>query len=115
MAEDNATNPTVAEDKPPNPTVAEDNATNPTVAEDNATNPTVAEHKPPNPTVAEDNMTNHIMVDENPEDYLRYYSNRYYLMNIALLYFFAFFLRYQTSPGANYTEFALLCWRLYSR
>ena len=95
--------------------VVEENMPKPHGVQENVSTPIVVEENMPKPHGVQENVSTHIVVEENPEDYLRYYSNRYYLMNIVLLYFFAFFLRYQTSPGANHTEFALLCWRLYSR
>ena len=36
-------------------------------------------------------------------------------MVVILLYVNIVFVRYQTMPGANYTEWAVLSWRMYSR
>ena len=36
-------------------------------------------------------------------------------MVVILLYVNIVFVRYQTMPGAHYTEWAVLSWRMYSR
>ena len=56
-----------------------------------------------------------ILLDDNPGDNSRDSSNRNYLMIIVVLYINIVLVRYQTAPGANYPDLALLCWRLYTR
>ena len=56
-----------------------------------------------------------IVLEDNPGDNSRDSSNRNYLMIIVVLYINIVFVRYQTAPGANYPDLALLCWRLYTR
>ena len=56
-----------------------------------------------------------IVLEDNPGDNSRDSSNRNYLMIIVVLYMNIVLVRYQTAPGANYRDLALLCWRLYSR
>ena len=56
-----------------------------------------------------------IVIGPNSENYSRESSNRNYLLICIVLYLNIIFCRSQTEPGARYTDWALLCWRLYSR
>ena len=56
-----------------------------------------------------------IIVGPNSENYTRESSNRNYLLICIVLYLNIIFCRSQTEPGARYTDWALLCWRLYTR
>ena len=42
-------------------------------------------------------------------------SNRNYLLICIWMYLNIIFVRFQTQPGARYTDLALLCWRMSSR
>ena len=56
-----------------------------------------------------------IVVGPDSENYSRESSNRNYLLICVVMYLNILFARSQTEPGARYTDWALLCWRLYTR
>ena len=56
-----------------------------------------------------------IVVGPDSENYSRESSNRNYLLICIVMYLNIIFCRSQTEPGARYTDWALLCWRLYTR